>query len=121
MSNSNNSHLSTEVELFLYQTTSNIFTEQSWNFTSLEILQHNIITFIYNHMPSGNSQKIITISSVQAELKHSSLTCFKKRIRIKYLGVYKPNISLVFFNLAPRSKRLSGPRGLKRNRHISSI
>lgn len=57
MGNSNNSHLFIEVKLFLYQTTSNIFTEQSWNFISLEILQHNIITFIYNHIPSGNSQQ----------------------------------------------------------------
>lgn len=28
--------------------------------------------------------------------------------------MYKPKISFVFFNLAPRSKRLSGPRGLKK-------
>lgn len=55
--NSKNSHLSIEVKLFLYQTTSNIFTEQSWNFISSEVLQHNIITFIYNHIPSGNSQQ----------------------------------------------------------------
>lgn len=55
--NSHNSHLSIEVELFLYQTTSNIFTEQSWNFISLEIIQHSIITLIYNHFPSGNSQQ----------------------------------------------------------------
>lgn len=54
--NSKNSHLSIEVKLLLYQTTSNIFTEQSWNFISLEVLQHNIITFICNHIPSGNSQ-----------------------------------------------------------------
>lgn len=65
--------------------------------------------------------KIITISSVQVELNHSSSTCFKKKILFKYLDVYKPNISLVFFNLAPRSKRLSGPRGLKRNRYISIL
>lgn len=32
----------------------------------------------------------------------------------KNLSMYKPKISFVFFNLAPRSKRLSGPRGLKK-------
>lgn len=117
--NSKNSHLSIEVKLFLYWTTSNIFTEQSWNLISLEVLQHNIITFIYNHIPSGNSQQDYYNFFSQVELKHSSSTGFKKRILFKYLDVYKPNISLVFFNLAPRSKRLSGPRGLKRNRHIS--
>lgn len=33
--------------------------------------------------------------------------------------MYKPKISFVFFNLAPRSRRLSGPRGLgkKENNH----
>lgn len=117
--NNKNSHLHIVVKLFLYQTISSIFTEQSWNFISLGILQHSIIIFIYNHTSSGNS-KIMTIFSVQVELNHSSSIRFKKRILFKYLDVYKPNISLVFFNLAPRSKRLSGPRGLKRNRNIST-
>lgn len=30
-----------------------------------------------------------------------------------------PNISLVFFNLAPRSRRFSGPKGLKRINRIN--
>lgn len=34
----------------------------------------------------------------------------------KCLFGYKPKISFVFFNLAPRSKRLSGPRGLERKK-----
>lgn len=56
MGNSKNNHLPIEVNLFLYETTLNIFTEQSWNFISLEILQHNITAFIYNHIPLGYSQ-----------------------------------------------------------------
>lgn len=32
--------------------------------------------------------------------------------------IYKPKISFVFFNLAPRSKRLSGPKGLGRKKPV---